>query len=71
MTLQDLPTVVESYKTLDDVSLVKLADVGQVRGRSAMVEGCCACCLRGWRQAGSGALLYVPKKLLWSYSCRM
>lgn len=29
--LQDLPTVVESYKTFDDVNLVKMEDVGQVR----------------------------------------
>jgi TATA-binding protein-associated factor Taf7 len=29
--LQDLPTVVESYKTLDDANLVKIADIGQVR----------------------------------------
>ena len=28
--LLDLPTVVESYKTLDDVNLVKTGDVGQV-----------------------------------------
>ncbi|KAF8056368.1 TAF7 [Scenedesmus sp. PABB004] len=28
--LQDLPTVVESYKTLDDANLVKVADIGQV-----------------------------------------
>eukprot|EP00877_Chromochloris_zofingiensis_P007022 jgi/Chrzof1/2573/Cz11g20240.t1 len=30
VTLQDLPTVVESYKTLDDTNLVKTADIGQV-----------------------------------------
>lgn len=29
--LQDLPTVVESYKTLDDANLVKVTDIGQVR----------------------------------------
>jgi TATA-binding protein-associated factor Taf7 len=28
--LQDMPTVVESYKTLDDANLVKVADIGQV-----------------------------------------
>jgi hypothetical protein len=28
--LQDLPTVVESYKTLDDANLVKVTDIGQV-----------------------------------------
>lgn len=30
VVLQDLPTVVESYKTLDDANLVKVADIGQV-----------------------------------------
>jgi TATA-binding protein-associated factor Taf7 len=34
--LQDLPTVVESYKTLDDANLVKVADIGQV----SCVSGC-------------------------------
>jgi TATA-binding protein-associated factor Taf7 len=29
--LQDLPAVVESYKTLDDANLVKITDIGQVR----------------------------------------
>jgi transcription initiation factor TFIID subunit 7 len=28
--LLDLPTVVESYKTLDDINLVKTGDIGQV-----------------------------------------
>jgi TATA-binding protein-associated factor Taf7 len=27
----DLPTIVESYKTYDDINLVKTGDVGQVR----------------------------------------
>ncbi len=35
VVLQDLPTVVESYKTLDDANLVKIADIGQVGGRGA------------------------------------
>lgn len=30
MTVLDLPSVVESYKTLDDVNLVKTTDIGQV-----------------------------------------
>lgn len=30
VVLQNLPTVVESYKTLDDANLVKVADIGQV-----------------------------------------
>eukprot|EP00882_Tetradesmus_deserticola_P009596 GHRQ01010130.1.p1 GENE.GHRQ01010130.1~~GHRQ01010130.1.p1 ORF type:complete len:227 (+),score=99.55 GHRQ01010130.1:169-849(+) len=30
VVLQDMPTVVESYKTLDDANLVKAADIGQV-----------------------------------------
>ncbi|KAF6262239.1 TAFII55 protein conserved region-domain-containing protein [Scenedesmus sp. NREL 46B-D3] len=30
VVLQDMPTVVESYKTLDDANLVKVADIGQV-----------------------------------------
>jgi TATA-binding protein-associated factor Taf7 len=37
--LQDMPTVVESYKTLDDANLVKVADLGQV--------GASLCCLLG------------------------
>lgn len=31
VVLQNLPTVVESYKTLDDANLVKVADIGQVK----------------------------------------
>lgn len=37
VTVLNLPSVVESYKTLDDVNLVKTTDIGQVRrvlGRS-------------------------------------
>ena len=30
LVLQDLPTIVESYKTYDDINLVKTADIGQV-----------------------------------------
>jgi transcription initiation factor TFIID subunit 7 len=30
VTLLDLPTVVESYKTYDDINLVKTNDIGQV-----------------------------------------
>lgn len=30
VTVLDLPTVVESYKTYDDINLVKTADVGQI-----------------------------------------
>ena len=29
-TLLDLPTVLESYKTYNDVDLIKTADIGQV-----------------------------------------
>lgn len=35
--LQDLPAVVESYKTLDDANLVKITDIGQVGAGSS----CC------------------------------
>jgi transcription initiation factor TFIID subunit 7 len=28
--LQDLPTIVESFKTYDDINLVKTTDIGQV-----------------------------------------
>lgn len=31
LALQDLPTVCESYKTYDDVNLVKTANIGQAR----------------------------------------
>ncbi len=31
LAVQDLPTIVESYKTYDDVNLVKTANIGQVR----------------------------------------
>ncbi len=30
LSLQDLPTIVESYKTYDDINLVKSANIGQV-----------------------------------------
>ena len=33
VTVLNLPSVVESYKTLDDVNLVKTTDIGQVRVR--------------------------------------
>ena len=33
--MRDLPTIVETYKTYDDVNMVKCADVGQVRTRHA------------------------------------
>lgn len=29
-SLKDLPTIVECYKTYDDVNLVKTGDIGQV-----------------------------------------
>ncbi len=35
LAVQDLPTIVESYKTYDDVNLVKTANIGQVRRRGA------------------------------------
>lgn len=41
MALLDLPCVVESYKTYDDVHLVKSNDIGQVHscwGRAAMPD---------------------------------
>jgi hypothetical protein len=37
--LQDMPTVVESYKTLDDANLVKVADLGQVGASPAVPWG--------------------------------
>ena len=47
--LLDLPTVVESYKTLDDTNLVKTGDIGQVGhtvteapGPAPMWEGSCS-----------------------------
>ncbi len=30
VALRDLPTVVETYKTYDDVNMVKCTDIGQV-----------------------------------------
>jgi hypothetical protein len=44
VSLEDLPTRVESFKTLDDTNLVKVADVGQVgapggRGRGVRESG--------------------------------
>ncbi|KIZ04533.1 hypothetical protein MNEG_3427 [Monoraphidium neglectum] len=38
VSLEDLPTRVESFKTLDDTNLVKMTDVGQV-GPKASVQG--------------------------------
>ena len=37
LVLQDLPTIVESYKTYDDINLVKTADIGQVHHQHACV----------------------------------
>lgn len=34
VTVLNLPSVVESYKTLDDINLVKTCDIGQVRSPS-------------------------------------
>lgn len=34
VSLEDLPTRVESFKSLDDTNLVKMSDVGQVGGTS-------------------------------------
>lgn len=31
VAVQDLPTIVESFKTYDDTNLVKTNDIGQVR----------------------------------------
>ena len=31
VALRDLPTIVETYKTYDDVNMVKCTDIGQVR----------------------------------------
>ena len=42
VTVLNLPSVVESYKTLDDVNLVKTTDIGQVGGRAR----CCGLLLR-------------------------
>jgi hypothetical protein len=42
--LLNLPTVVEAYKTYDDVNLVKINDVGQAR-HSCTPKGCVTCCL--------------------------
>ncbi len=52
VTVQTLPTVVESYKTYDDVNLVKTADVGQVGAAAARLR---RWRLRGARQAAAGA----------------
>lgn len=38
VVLQDLPTVIESYKTLDDANLVKVADIGQVSSVAAALH---------------------------------
>ena len=37
--LRDLPTIVETYKTYDDVNMVKCTDIGQVRPRSSRQPG--------------------------------
>jgi TATA-binding protein-associated factor Taf7 len=34
----DLPTIVESYKTYDDINLVKTGDVGQVRQPAGVLQ---------------------------------
>ena len=36
---RDLPTIVETYKTYDDVNMVKCTDVGQVRHGTAQKPG--------------------------------
>lgn len=35
---QQLPTVVESYKTYDEINLVKATDVGQVREGDQLLQ---------------------------------
>ena len=35
-SLKDLPTIVESYKTYDDITLVKTGDIGQVERHSVL-----------------------------------
>jgi TATA-binding protein-associated factor Taf7 len=57
--LQDLPAVVESYKTLDDANLVKVTDIGQVRLISA--SGVVCVCV-----GGGGAHKLKHKLLTWS-----
>ena len=49
VSLLDLPTVVESYKTLDDINLVKMTDIGQVR-----LPPCPGHCLSSFESAGAG-----------------
>ena len=37
VALRDLPTIVETYKTYDDVNMVKCTDIGQVS--SSLISG--------------------------------
>ena len=40
--LRDLPTIVETYKTYDDINMVKCTDVGQVMAHDASQAYCAA-----------------------------
>ena len=40
-SLKDLPTIVESYKTYDDITLVKTGDIGQVQRHSILAMSLC------------------------------
>lgn len=43
---QDLPTIVESFKTYDDANLVKTGDIGQVKAPPlylAVIAACTDC----------------------------
>lgn len=55
VTVLNLPSVVESYKTLDDVNLVKTTDIGQV-GAEPGGAGRPAVLLGGWVWAAGGQM---------------
>ena len=56
--LRDLPTIVETYKTYDDVNMVKCTDIGQVGNLCPTIDtppegvpACCQSCLGDQRVA--------------------
>lgn len=54
LAVQDLPTIVESYKTYDDIHLVKSTDIGQVRLSAADLHACMQAGFNRWPEKPRG-----------------
>ena len=77
-SLKDLPTIVESYKTYDDITLVKTGDIGQVERHPVLAISLCLSVTsssraqeRHLRLKISTALLHMSCVTVCSMSCYM